>query len=124
MLADQASDKSCMAAESRLEISMVVSGMQYRLLRTLEKCNSKTTSYLKREVLHVIVKCLGGVYGPCNMGDVEGFSCRVVKTKHYVDLHIDFNIDHVRAQAVALASKPRTGPPTVNLAPGCSGNQC
>lgn len=91
---------------------------------TLEKCSRKTRSYLKREVLHVVVKGLGGVYGPCNMGDVEGFSCRVVKTKHYVDLHIDFNIDNIRAQAVAFASKRLTGAPTVNLAPGWSGNQC
>ena len=35
-------------------------------------------TYLEREVLHVVLECFGGVDGPCNMGDVEGFSCRVV----------------------------------------------
>lgn len=52
----------------------------------LKSRGSEATSYLKREVLHIVLECLRGVYGPCDMGDVEGFSCKVVKTKHYVDL--------------------------------------
>lgn len=52
-----------------------------------EKVMCIENAYFECEVLHIVLKCLGGVYGPGNVGDIEGFSCRVVKTEHYVDLH-------------------------------------
>lgn len=86
-----------MAAESRTDVSMAISAMCNRLLMMLKQCNSKTATHLKREVLHVVLECLWGVYGPCNVGNVEGFSCRVVKAKHYVNLRINSTTESPRA---------------------------
>ncbi len=42
--------------------------------------------HLQSEVLDIVLEGLGGINRPSDMGDVEGASCRVVKTKNNIHL--------------------------------------
>lgn len=73
-------------------------------------------AYFECEVLHIVLKRLWGVDGSGNVGDVESFSCRVVKTKHYVDLHAPLNISKLLGYAANLRvrGKAQDCPPKAN----------
>ena len=73
-------------------------------------------TYLQSKVLDIVLVLMWGIQGASDVGDVEGLSCKVMQTKHHINLHncrlscLQPNLDDKQRHRL-------TGEPFVKLVP-------